>query len=226
MGEGFQFIDIILLAMVAGFVVLRLGSVLGRRTGHEQRRPPMAKPTRDRDDETVVPLPERGRQDEPSTDAPEVDVAPSAMAGLSRIKMVDRSFDAAEFLAGARAAYEMIVTAFAAGEKETLKPLLSDEVFRNFSQAIDQRKRDGHTLETTLVGIKKAEIIDADLKGRHAEVTVRFVSELINATRDASGALVGGNPNAVDEVVDIWTFARDTRSGDPNWLLVGTTTPA
>jgi predicted lipid-binding transport protein (Tim44 family) len=120
----------------------------------------------------------------------------------------------------------LIVTAFAAGDLPALRPLLSDEVYDNFRRAIEQRKADGHKLETTLVGIKRLDVLEADVKGRTAEVTVKFVAELINVTRDAAGTIVSGNANAAEEVTDIWTFARDTKASDPNWQLVATSVPA
>lgn len=221
MGDGFNVLEILLLAMVAGFIVLRLRSVLGRRTGAEPRRPPAAgQPNPQQAPGNVIPLP--GRQ----TPAQETFEGPAA-AGLGKISAADPSFNAADFLNGGKGAYEMIVTAFAKGDVAMLRSLLGDEVYRSFAAAIEQRQSRGETQETTLVGIKEAEIVEADLtSNRMAEVTVRFVSELVNATRDKAGQLVGGNPNAVEETIDIWTFARNLRSSDPNWQLIATATPA
>jgi predicted lipid-binding transport protein (Tim44 family) len=221
MGDGFNVLEILLLAMVAGFIVLRLRSVLGRRTGAEPRRPPLGgQPGPERAPGNVIPLP--GRQP-----APQESFEGPAAAGLGKIRTADPAFSAAEFLNGAKGAYEMIVTAFAKGDIATLRSLLGDEVYRSFAAAIDQRQGRGETQETTLVGIKEAEIVEADVTGgRMAEVTVRFVSELVNATRDKAGQLIAGNPNAVEETIDIWTFARNLRSSDPNWQLIGTATPA
>jgi predicted lipid-binding transport protein (Tim44 family) len=225
MGDGFNYLDILLLAMVAGFVLLRLRSVLGRRTGHE--RPPATLGEREVEEEgKVVALPERNRRPAPEAAAAEKLAGGPAAAGLTRIQVADRSFDPKGFVEGAKAAYELVVTAFAAGDRTALKPLLSKDVFGDFDHAIGEREAAGHRQETTLVGIKSAEIVDADLKGRIAEVTIRFVSEIINATRAADGSVVAGNPNAVDQVTDVWTFARDTRSSDPNWTLIGTSAPA
>lgn len=226
MGDGFQFLDVILLAMVAAFVLLRLRSVLGRRTGHHQQRPESRFPAPESKDDKVVVLPDRtARADGEGPVAGPLAGGPAA-AGLTRIGMADRSFDAAEFLEGAKAAYEMIVAAFAAGDVKELRPLLSSDVFGDFSRAIKEREERGQKQETTLVGIKAADIVEADLKGRTAEITVRFASELVNATRDAEGNVVAGNPNAVDQVTDVWTFARDLRARDPNWTLVATSEPA
>lgn len=223
MGDGFNVLEILLLAMVAGFIVLRLRSVLGRRTGAEPRRPPVAgQPNAERAPGNVIPLPGR------PTPAPETETLEGpAAAGLGKIRAADASFSPGEFLNGAKGAYEMIVTAFAKGDLPLLRSLLGDEVYRSFASAIEQRQGRGETQETTLVGIKEAEVVEADLtSNRMAEVTVRFVSELVNATRDKAGQLVGGNPNAVEETIDIWTFARNLRSSDPNWQLIATATPA
>ena len=228
-GEGY--LDIILLALVAGFILLRLRSVLGRRTGFEQtRRPPepapakAAKPAED----NVIPLPERNRA-EPVFDAPPP-TSPTSI-GLEQIQKADRSFNPAEFVTGAKAAYEMIVTAFAAGDTATLKSMVSPDVMAGFTQAIEARRKAGQTHETIVNSIRTAAIVDADLKGSVAEVTVKFVSELVNVTRDAKGDVVAGEasapgkPGAVEEVTDIWTFSRDTKSPDPNWTLVDTAAP-
>ena len=221
MGDGFNVLEILLLAMVAGFIVLRLRSVLGRRTGAEPRRPPAAgQPNAERAPGNVIPLPGRPTSPQETFEGP-------AAAGLGKIGTADPSFSAGDFLNGAKGAYEMIVTAFAKGDIATLRSLLGDEVYRSFASAIEQRQGRGETQETTLVGIKEAEIVEADLtSNRMAEVTVRFVSELVNVTRDKAGQLVGGNPNAVEETIDIWTFARNLRSSDPNWQLIATATPA
>lgn len=229
MGD-FQFLDIILLALVAGFILLRLRSVLGTRTGHEKPREAWRPGPRERkappaqgDGATIIPMPDRQiparEQLAPIPPGP-------AQAGLSRIQQADRGFDPAEFLGGAKGAYEMIVGAFAAGDVQTLRQFLSRDVFADFEAAIKQRKADGLTQETTLVGIDEAEIVDADLKGSVAEITIRFVSELVNATRNAEGVVVAGDAARVDKVTDVWTFARDTSSRDPNWTLIATSTPA
>ncbi len=230
MGDGYQFLDIIFLAMVAGFVALRLRSVLGRRTGAEAPPPadPFRRPERvpDRDgaprDENVVPLPGRdGARADRAASGPGGAVG----AGIAEIQVADRSFEVDSFLSGARWAYEMVVLAFANGDTATLKPLVSDEVFANFGHALDERKAAGNTVETTIVSIRGADIVGAALRGRMAEVTVKFSSELISVTRNASGAVVEGHPTAAREVTDIWTFTRDTRSRDPNWTLIATATP-
>jgi predicted lipid-binding transport protein (Tim44 family) len=134
----------------------------------------------------------------------------------------DPGFDPAEFLDGAKGAYEMIVAAFAAGDEETLKQLLGDDVLDGFERAIAEREERGEVLQSTLVSIDKADIIEAEVKGKQALVTIKFVSELISVTRDEDGDVVEGDPKKVREVTDIWTFAREVASRNPNWKLVAT----
>ncbi len=168
----------------------------------------------------MVQLPDRGRGPAPSPAE-----AASGVPGIGRIIAADSSFDPGGFLGGARAAFEMIVGAFAAGDAATLRPLLSDEVFENFNGAIKARAKANETLHTTLVGIKSAEIIEAMLDGKTALVTVKFVSEQINVTKDSEGRIIDGDPSTIAVITDIWTFARNIRARDPNWTLVATRSP-
>lgn len=235
MGSGFQALDIILFAMIAAFILLRLRSVLGRRTGHERRRPnPMAKEAPDhaeprRSDNVVeLPGPASEKADASFEPAEPADTAVSddpVAAGLTQIKIADSSFESQHFLEGARAAFEMIVQAYAAGDVKTLRNMLNDEVYDRFSGAVADRDKAGETLETTLIGIKTADILEARVDGRTAFITVKFLSEQVNVTRGKDGAVVDGDPNHVAQIVDIWTFARNTRARDPNWTLVETRSP-
>ncbi|MGE0613272.1 MAG: Tim44/TimA family putative adaptor protein, partial [Hyphomicrobiales bacterium] len=134
----------------------------------------------------------------------------------------DPSFDPKEFLNGAKAAYEMIVVAFASGDRRTLKQLLSKDVLDGFVGALDERETRGDVVGSSFVGIDRADLIEAELKNKQAQVTVKFVSDLITATRDKNGEVIEGDPKKVREVTDIWTFARDVTSRDPNWKLVAT----
>lgn len=145
--------------------------------------------------------------------------------GIAAITKVDPTFDAPEFIGGAKIAFEMIIQAFAASETKALQPLLARSVYDNFAAAIAERQRLGHRLKTVMIGITQAQIIEAALKGKEARVTVKFVSEQTSVTEDASGAVIDGDPAHVDTLIDIWTFARDTSSRDPNWQLVATETP-
>jgi predicted lipid-binding transport protein (Tim44 family) len=142
--------------------------------------------------------------------------------GLAALAAADRSFNASQFLNGARTAYEMIVTAFADGDRKSLKQLLSAEVYDGFVQAISGREARGEKIEFKFVGIDKAEITAATVKGTTAQVTVRFLSKLVSATHDKDGKVIDGDPTHVGDVTDIWTFAREVASRDPNWKLVAT----
>jgi predicted lipid-binding transport protein (Tim44 family) len=220
----FPFLDIVFFAMLAIFLGLRLRNVLGRRTGLEKRRPDPFKPAdpAPQPADNVLRLPERDRK---ALESLSGDADTPLARGVQAIKQADPSFDEAAFVGGARGAFEMIVTAFAKGDVGTLRPLLADGVFDNFKRAIDDRVGRGETLETTLIGITAAELVDADLDGTTAKVTIRFVSEQVNVTKAADGKTVDGDPNRVVTITDIWTFARDVRSSDPNWALVETRAP-
>ncbi len=235
MGEGFQIFDIILFAAIAAFLVMRLRNVLGKRTGHEERpqHDPFSQQEEQqgegKDHDKVVPMPERNRQGEEVTDEDLRAAAERAetplSAGLTQIKLADRDFDEQGFIEGSRAAFEMVVTAFAEGDRDTLRQLLANDVYSDFEQAITEREKAGHQLQTTLVNVSEPEIVEAELQGRTAFVTVKVVSEQINVITDAEGNTVEGSSDQVDEITDIWTFARNTRSRDPNWTLVATRSP-
>ena len=232
------FIDIysIIFLALAVVIFLRLRNVLGRRTGSE--RPPFDPYSR-RDapaangEDNVIGLPGSG----PMRDLPpaqnddddfenRIGPAPadgSALHdGLRDIAAADSSFTTAEFVEGAKAAYEMVVTAFAEGDRKSLRQLLNREVYDGFLGAIDQREQRSESIEFRFVGIDQADVTSAEQKGQTAQVTVRFLSKLISATHDQSGEVIDGDPIHVSDVTDIWTFARDVSSRDPNWKLVAT----
>jgi predicted lipid-binding transport protein (Tim44 family) len=219
MGEFQQYFDIILFAMVAGFLVLRLRSVLGRRTGNERRRdlfPRRAAPASD--NMATLTEPDK-RSARPAEDALPADVVAE---GLNAIRRADPSFDPSLFIEGARSAFEMIVAAFAKGDKAGLRPLLSDEVLQQFAAAIDERVAAKETLETRIERLDTVDIVEAELVGRTAQLTLKLVSHQINVTRAMDGSIVDGDPVNPVEKTDYWTFARDTRSADPNWVLIAT----
>ncbi|MEM7170102.1 MAG: Tim44/TimA family putative adaptor protein [Pseudomonadota bacterium] len=234
MNDGIPFLDIIIIGAVAAFLIFRLRSALGKRTGHEKRpgQDPFKPAQQEGDDDKIVHLPDRGKappsEAEPADETFDVGdvVLDNADADLNstltKIKLADRSFDPNEFINGARMAFEMIIAAFAAGDSKALRPLLANEVFDNFDQAIRDREENERNLETTLIGITDSQIIDADLQQKTAFVTVKFISEQVNVTRDKDGEVVEGDPSHVSRITDIWTFARNTRSRDPNWTLVAT----
>lgn len=235
MPDVFDIYTIIFLAL-AVFIFLRLRSVLGQRTGRE--RPPydpysardaVRSPATDK----VVTLPPRPVEPaaRPVEPAPPVadrwkDIAETGSnvaAGLDAIAGADSSFDAQHFITGARAAYEMIVTAFGQGDRRQLRALLSREVFDGFDAAITERERKSETLETRFISIDASTITAAELRNHAtAQITVRFVSKLVSATRDRAGAVIDGNAERVTDVTDVWTFARDVASRDPNWKVVAT----
>ena len=235
MNEIFDVYNLILIGL-AVFIIYKLRSVLGKRTGHE--RPPFdpySKPEQSNSGpresgDNVIPLPGQSTSDDAMQSEADGELVIDKMApegtalnsALKQILSADRSFEPEPFLQGARAAYEMIVIAFAEGDKKALKGLLSKEVYEGFLSAIEDREKRGESIDSTFVGIDKADIVEAALKGSTAQVTVKIHSQLISATRDKSGEVVDGDPNKVTEVVDIWTFARDTNERDPNWRLVAT----
>jgi predicted lipid-binding transport protein (Tim44 family) len=233
MRDVFDIYTIIFLAL-AVFIFLRLRSVLGQRTGRE--RPPYdpysaREPVRPATDK-VVALP--NRTPEGTAPKPSVAVEPTERwkgvaaagsplaSGLDAIAAVDSEFDGKHFLTGARAAYEMIVNAYAEGDRRTLKNLLSREVYDGFESAISEREKRGDTVESRFVSIDNAQISAAELRARSAQVTVRFSSQLVSVTRDKNGNVIDGNADKVTDVHDIWTFARDVSARDPNWKLVAT----
>jgi predicted lipid-binding transport protein (Tim44 family) len=222
MGDFPHYADIILFAMIAGFLVLRLRSVLGRRTGNERRRDMFIRQA-DAARERVVALGQRRPAPPMPPPAPTADAQPvSVAAGLARIRDADRGFEPAEFLEGARGAFGIIIEAFAAGDKARLRPLLSDEVFGRFAAAIDERKAAAETMETRIVSVGELDIAEAALEETVARVTVKLVSAQINVLRGTDGGIVDGDPEKPVEKTDFWTFTRDTRSPDPNWVLVAT----
>jgi predicted lipid-binding transport protein (Tim44 family) len=220
MGDFPHYFDIILFAMVAAFLVLRLRSVLGRRTGNERRRDfPRSQVLPPNPADKLAALGQRPR---PSPLAAVAPPANTVAGGLAQIAAVDPGFEAPAFLGGVRGAFELIVAAFAKGDKSQLRPLLSDDTYRPFAAAIDERAAAGETLETRIAKLKDIDIIEAGTDGRSARVTVKLVSDQINVLRAHDGSVVDGNPQDLVEKTDYWTFARDTRSADPNWLLVAT----
>lgn len=229
MNDGFHALDIVFFAVVAVFLILRLRGVLGKRTGNE--RPPAQwtrgekPPAPDTVPDNVVDL-AKARQpaQDPPLGAGQEDVATAEPSGRGEaaIRARDPSFSASTFLAGARMAFEMIIAAYASGDKKALRPLLADQVYKPFCDAIDARARASQELSTELMGILSVEMIDAAVQGSLAQVTVRFVSEQINVTRTLDGHIVDGDPAKITEITDEWTFGRDTRSRNPNWQLSAT----
>lgn len=232
MNAVFDIYTIIFLAL-AVFIFAKLRSVLGTRTGHE--RPPFDPYAGKEPKPATLPdkpaIPNRADEAqiarEADRDIPAADrwagiAAPGSAvaAGLDAIANADRSFDARSFLEGAKAAYEMIVMAFAEGDRKTLRSMLGKELYEEFAAAINEREAKGLVMESRFVSLDKAEIKHAELAGNEARVTIDFVSQLVSATRDKNGNIVEGSAEALTEVEDLWMFARDVKSSDPNWKLV------
>lgn len=228
MSDVFDIYTVIFLVL-AVFIFLRLRSVLGSRTGNE--RPPYDPYSRRESaapsNENVINMPQRGPQADPALPPAErwkglFEAGSDVEKGLQDIVEADPSFDAAEFIQGARAAYEMIVMAFAQGDTKTLKSLLAKDVYESFAASIADRERRGETVESTFVGIDKVSIRDAEVRDGMIELDVRFASQLVTVTRDKDGNVVDGSPDKVTDVVDIWGFSREAASRDPNWKLIRT----
>ena len=229
----FDIYTIIFLAL-AVFIFLRLRSVLGQRTGRE--RPPYDPYSSARDamrpspGDKVVALPGRAPDTQKSSEPAEpvdrwkgvAEPGSALAAGFDAIVREDKAFDPKHFVTGARAAYDMIVTAYAAGDRRQLKNLLGKDVYDGFEAAIKDRESRSETVETRFVSIDGANLIGAEMRGKTAQVTVRFQSQLVSVTRDKAGNVIDGNPDKVTDVTDVWTFARDVSSRDPNWKLVAT----
>jgi predicted lipid-binding transport protein (Tim44 family) len=223
----------IVVLVVIVLIFLKLRSVLGQRTGRE--RPPYdpysaPDTVRNSAGDKVVTLPQRASESTRPTEQAELPdryagfAAPGSPVarGLDAIAAADKNFDVKQFIAGARAAYEMIVTAYAVGDRRSLKNLLAREVYDGFEAVIRQREARSETVETRFISIDTSDITNAELRGKMAQVTLRFVSQLVSATRNRNGNVIDGNADAVTKVTDVWTFAREVTSRDPNWNLVAT----
>jgi predicted lipid-binding transport protein (Tim44 family) len=236
--------DIILIGLIAIFLILRLRAVLGKRTGNERppTRDPFTRPTpppapsgntprlgdAPAGNDNVVSLPGSSTSTPRPSNATSgpggirATVLPAASPGVAAIRGADPTFQPMAFADGARAAFTTIVEAFAKGEMQSLRSLLDGPTFASFEAAIRGRNERHEKAETTLIGFEASDISAAELQGGNAQVTVRFVTEQINVVRNAEGQIAEGNPNEVQKVIDLWTFRRDTKSNDPNWVLIKT----
>jgi predicted lipid-binding transport protein (Tim44 family) len=232
--SGFFDIYSIIFLIIAVVIFMRLGSVLGRRTGNEPspyEQPRVKPPAPGARNDNIVALPARDRAPATPAEAPQEAQQPwSRYApagtplhdGLAAITKAAPDFDAEHFLSGAKAAYEMIVTAFAQGDRPALKNLLAADVYDGFIGAIAAREKKEQKAELTFVGIAEVKMTAAELDGKTARISLRFVAELISCTRDKDGKVVEGDATEVQTIRDAWTFARDVTSRDPNWKLVAT----
>ena len=210
---------IVILALVALFIGLRLYSVLGERTGHEQQ--PILKPADS--DARVEPRPAQpATSTTPSTDSADLAYLPLAGPGVRAILSADPTFDVARFLEGAQAAYRLVLESFWKGDLDAIRSHVDEHIYETFAAAVDDRKSNGLTLDNRLVAIEQAAISDAELKRGIAEVTVRFEADIAAVTRNAEGAVIAGSLSDAVQTRDRWTFRRDLASKDPNWLLIET----
>lgn len=232
MGGGLVWLEILFFGMVAAFFIYRLRSVLGNKHGEERDRSAPLNQRSSTDGSTgptingpeadnVIPLPGRaapvavGNEDDP----PQAKGPVSLETGLRLIHAADANFNERTFLQGAKAAFEMIVGAYADGDTPTLRPLLADDVYDRFAASIRERQKNGETLESRIHSFESVDLSAARMEGRTAHCTVTFTTRQTHVTRDGDGAIIDGDAGHPEEVVDIWTFSRNTRASDPNWLL-------
>jgi len=223
MGGDLHNVDLILFALVAVFLVLRLRSVLGQRNENDPppggwRRGPQSAPdsAAEKVADNVIDL------NAARTTRPPADLSPAE----ADLWAIDPAFDLNGFLSGARSAFHMIVEAYAAGNRQTLRPLLTDEVFQPFSAAIGQRELAGESLTAEIIAFRAVELVAARQDGPMLLLSVRFVTDQINMRKDREGRVLDGDPVRSNRIADEWTFSRDRRSTDPNWLLVSTRAPS
>lgn len=215
--------DLIVLAAIAIFILLRLRSVLGQKIGHDQSSK-MKESAADEEARIVHVSPKKQDIEETLRDAlrrPEI-IPEELKDDVAAIRAVDPSFSLEDFLKGAKVAFEMVVQSFAKDERDTLKQLLSKDLFQQFKDSLDARKKDENYEEVTLVAILKAEVAKITVKKSVAEITLRFESEQIRIMRDKDKKITEGDPSAIQTADDEWTFERDLRSGNPNWTITST----
>ena len=216
MSDGFAFFDIIIFAMLAIYLVFQLRRALGRKTGTE--KPPrnefIEEKERASQDEKIIPLNGKGQSQTDSTN------------GITRLRQLDAGFNEKEFISGSRSAFSWIVSGFANGDTTKLEPLLGPKLFKSFEEAIQERMAAGEKLETNIVTIKSAQINKVAVEGNTATVTVEFISDQIKVLRDSEENIIDGDADAIESLTDLWTFNRDITSGNPNWILTRTETPA
>jgi predicted lipid-binding transport protein (Tim44 family) len=209
-------VEIVVLAMVAGFLALRLYAVLGKRTGHEQPLAPVEeRPHAPASSGFVQPA-------RPAVAIADTVFEESAAGGVRAIVAAEPSFDVARFMDGSKAAYRMILEAYWRGEESVLEGLTSDDVRGAFAASIADRSTAGHVLDNRLVTIEKAIIVAASVTGKLAEITVQFDADIAAVTRDADGTVIAGSLTDAVPTVDVWTFSRTLKSDDPNWILTDT----
>lgn len=220
MEGGFPYGDVIVIGVIAAFIILRYRAMLGEKSGRDYSEIVRTRPLEDL--EPVIQLPERDARKKEAEKKPEI-IEPSAFADqLSAMRAIDSDFTSAEFLTGAKAAFEMVIDAYNDSDDETLKMLLADPIYREFKASLEANERDGRTAHTTLVAIVKADITAAKLKGNTATITVDFLTEQVPLVRDKDGNIIEGNASHQEAVEDQWVFERNLTSNDPSWKIIET----
>lgn len=216
--ENCVIVEIVILAMIAAFLGMRLYSVLGRRAEHEEEIIPSKRFERGEEQSAPRPLPQQNAESA-QTERTLVGFPPAIERGLREISTADRNFELLGFLEGARGAYEVVLEAFWRGDKEELKELCDDDVYESFAAVIDEREEAGIKMDNRLIRVEDVTVHSAELDGRTARIAVRFVSDIASVSYDKDGNVVAGSLDDAVESRDIWTFSRDIRSNDPQWLL-------
>jgi predicted lipid-binding transport protein (Tim44 family) len=220
MDDGFAFFDIIIFAILAGYLVFQLRRVLGRKTGTEKQqenkvdRNPGSPPD---NDNIVSLLPDAGIDNSDKMDP---------LSGMTMLRQMDPSFNEQEFITGSKSAFSWIVSAFASGNGDDLKPLLSASLFNSFNDAIEKRSNAGEKLETNIVSIKSSQIDNVTLDGNNVSIAVEFISDQIKVLRGSDETIIDGDPDIIESLTDLWTFNRNIKSSNPNWILIKTETPS
>jgi len=224
MGDGFQYGDLIFFGLIAVFIGLRLRSMLGKETGLDPREA-WKQATRETIQDKVVVLNDRvtkAQKQEEEIILEKLKDNASVSDGLKAIKQADTQFSTTDFIAGSKLAFEWVVAAFSKGDKDKLKLLLSEDRYKEFVREIDSNLDAGKMQETTLVAVIAADIIEAVMVGSRAQITVQFATEQVSVTRDKEKNIISGDASLIENVVDTWTFERDTSSRDPNWKIIAT----
>ena len=234
MGNDFQSLDILLFALIAVFLAIRLRNTLGRRDENDSGKKNSVnfKRTKNEENKNIIMMPEQeekkleGNLSHEITNKPDVEnnhvIEMDLQKKLYRIQKLDPSFNTEDFIVGSRVAFEMVITAFVSGDMETLKNLLNNEVYSNFHKSINDREQAGFIITDTLVGVVSSDILEVYFEDKIVNLTVKFVTNQIKVTHNKDGELIDGDPKTVIEVIDLWTFSRDTQLKNPNWMLIAT----
>jgi predicted lipid-binding transport protein (Tim44 family) len=228
MGNEFQYADIFILAMIAGFILLRLRSTLGKNIGHDSfgQAPTKTKESKPKTNERIIQLPERNKPKPTPKEENQLEMAsiedPSLAKTVMAMRKIDAYFNPDQFIEGAKMAFEIVFEAYANGDKDKLKALLAADVFKSFEKEIKAREKSKTREETTIISIESVDISDIDLNNSTAQVNVTFVTEQITVVKNEEDEIVEGDPSVIERVEDSWSFERNLASRDPNWTIIST----